>query len=112
MRKRGRARCAAGGYSVRRRRGSQAGIFRLAPVEAIGRAPGESRARALLFQVEGRALRGLLGEFSRFDREDLIVALRTSGSAPRRSSYIAVYLIVRLFLKPRDPDYYRSFFTS
>lgn len=81
-------------------------------VEAIGRRAGVNPALVLYYFKSKDALYGaLLREiFGEFDREDLIVRLRDFRLGPPQKLYIAVYLIVRLFLKPRDPDYYRIVF--
>jgi AcrR family transcriptional regulator len=81
-------------------------------VESIARRAGVNPALVLYYFKSKEALyTAILREiFGEFDREDLIVRLKDFHLRPPQKLYIAVYLIVRLFLKPRDPDYYRIIF--
>lgn len=81
-------------------------------IEAIGRRAGVNPALVLYYFKSKDALyTTILREiFGELDRENLIVRLRDFNLKPPQRLYVAVYLIVRLFLKPRDPDYYRIVF--
>ncbi len=81
-------------------------------IEAIGRRAGVNPALVLYYFKSKDALyTTILREiFGELDRENLIVRLRDFNLKPPQRLYVAIYLIVRLFLKPRDPDYYRIVF--
>ncbi|HSV97254.1 MAG TPA: TetR/AcrR family transcriptional regulator [Spirochaetota bacterium] len=81
-------------------------------VESIARRAGVNPALVLYYFKSKDALyTAILREiFGELDRENLIVRLKDFQLRPPQKLYIAVYLVVRLFLKPRDPDYYRIVF--
>lgn len=81
-------------------------------VESIARRAGVNPALVLYYFKSKDALyTAILREiFGDLDRENLIVRLRDFRLRPPQRLYVAIYLIVRLFLKPRDPDYYRIVF--
>ncbi|RPI88921.1 MAG: TetR/AcrR family transcriptional regulator, partial [Spirochaetales bacterium] len=81
-------------------------------VESIARRAGVNPALVLYYFKSKDALyTAMLREiFGELDRENLIVRLRDFRLKPPQRLYVAIYLVVRLFLKPRDPDYYRIVF--